>query len=479
MEMYNHSKSYKIGLFVLNNTATNLGLFLLGFYAFYGQNLLGLSAIIIGLIATSMRIFDGITDPIIGYFIDKTDGKFGKFKPFILTGNIIILLSVIAIFNTPLYFSSLGKYIWTTSFYIIYIIGYTFQTACTKGGQVVLTNDPKQRPLFSIFDTIYNTILFGGGTYLLMSVIAPRYESGLLNPELWRFVSLITALASFVCTVLAIIGIWEKDRREFFGVDSEAAKKIKGKDYLDIIKNNKAIQMLVIAASTDKLASSTMRGVEIYLFANIILNQKLQGNFSATTAIPITIVGVTGLYFARKSGLKKIFKFSTWGGLLSSVLLFFIGMKGNNINLFLGFMFVLKGFMAISTPIVIPMIADVTDYELHRSGRFVPGMMGTLFSFVDKMISSLATTLVGFSLAYAGVGKSIIQPNVFISEKFKIVMLVMYCLVPMLAFVASLISMRYYKLDKNRMEEIQLELNLKKNELNDKDLYENDNLELV
>lgn len=290
---------------------------------------------------------------------------------------------------------------------------------------------------------------------------------------------MITALASFVCTVLAIIGIWEKDRREFFGVDSEAAKKIKGKDYLDIIKNNKAIQMLVIAASTDKLASSTMRGVEIYLFANIILNQKLQGNFSATTAIPITIVGVTGLYFARKSGLKKIFKFSTWGGLLSSVLLFFIGMKGNNINLFLGFMFVLKGFMAISTPIVIPMIADVTDYELHRSGRFVPGMMGTLFSFVDKMISSLATTLVGFSLAYAGVGKSIIQPNVFVSEKFKIVMLVMYCLVPMLAFVASLISMRYYKLDKNRMEEIQLELNLKKNELNDKDLYENDNLELV
>ncbi|MGL5641583.1 MAG: MFS transporter, partial [Paraclostridium sp.] len=155
MEMYNHSKSYKIGLFVLNNSATNLALFLTFYYMYYTQNILGLSSVLVGIIATMMRLFDGITDPIIGYFIDKTNGRFGKFRPFMFVGNIIIVSSLFAIFNTPLALSQMGRYIWTTSFYVIYIIGYTFQTACTKGGQVVLTNDPKQRPLFSIFDTIY------------------------------------------------------------------------------------------------------------------------------------------------------------------------------------------------------------------------------------------------------------------------------------------------------------------------------------
>ncbi|MGL5950178.1 MAG: MFS transporter, partial [Cetobacterium sp.] len=42
------------------------------YYMYYSQNILGLSAVAVGLIATAMRLFDGITDPIIGYFIDKT-----------------------------------------------------------------------------------------------------------------------------------------------------------------------------------------------------------------------------------------------------------------------------------------------------------------------------------------------------------------------------------------------------------------------
>ncbi|WP_047395748.1 MFS transporter [Cetobacterium sp. ZOR0034] len=462
MEMYNRSKSYKIGLFVLNNSATNLAMFLTLYYMYYTQNILGLSGVLVGIIATCMRLFDGITDPIIGYFIDKTDGRFGKFRPFMLVGNIIIVTSLFAIFNTPLEFSQMGKYIWTTSFYVVYIIGYTFQTACTKGGQVVLTNDPKQRPLFSIFDTIYNTIIFTGGIYVLMSVIAPRYENGLLNPELWTFVSKSTVILSVICTILALIGIWEKDRSEFFGMNKSV--KLKFSDYVDVLKNNRAIQMLTIAASTDKLAINAMKGVSVYLFANILLDSKLQGSYSAMTGIPITIMGICGLFWARKVGLKKSFVATTWLGMISTVIVYILGMTGASTTLFLTFMFIQQGFSAVSSPIVIPMIADVTDYELYRSGKFIPGMMGTLFSFIDKFVSSLSTTIVGFALAYAGVSKTVISPNTFISAKFNSVVLFVYCIIPILGFVASLVAMKYYELNIEKMKDIQNSLNSQKNE---------------
>ena len=457
---YNQSKPYKIAMFVLNNSATNLPLFLFGYYMYYTQNILGLSGVIVGMIATSMRIFDGITDPIIGFFLDKTDGKFGKFRPFMLIGNLIIISCMLAIFNTPHGLTENGRYIWTTGFYILYIIGYTFQTACTKGGQVILTNDPKQRPLFSIFDTIYNTFIFTGGIYILMNIFAPRFENGLVNFNLWTSFSITIAISSFICTILAILGIWEKDRTEYFNLNT--GEKLKFKDYFEIIKNNRAIQMLIVAASTDKLAGTAINIAAVYLFSNVLLDSKLQGNFSAITGIPIVIIGIIGLNFARKFGLKKMFVITTWLGMISTIIMYILGLMNGNITLFLVFMFLQKGFAAVSTPIVIPMIADVTDYEKYRTGRFVPGMMGTLFSFIDKLISSLATTVVGFCLAYAGVSKSIILPNTFVSEKFNHAILFAYCALPIFGYLASLIAMKYYELTKERMEEIQKELANKK-----------------
>ena len=127
-------------------------------------------------------------------------------------------------------------------------------------------------------------------------------------------------------------------------------------------------------------------------------------------------------------------------------------------------MFVQQGFNAVSNPIVIPMIADVTDYELYRSGKFIPGMMGTLFSFVDKFVSSLSTMIVGFALAYAGVGNSIIAPDKFISPKFNSAILFVYCIIPILGYAASLVAMKYYELNNIKMAEIQKTLNLQKNE---------------
>ena len=69
---------------------------------------------------------------------------------------------------------------------------------------------------------------------------------------------------------------------------------------------------------------------------------------------------------------------------------------------YLGLYVIMRGFAAISTGVITPMIADVTDYEVYRTGNFVPGLIGTVFSFVDKFVSSFGATVVGLLCAMIG-----------------------------------------------------------------------------
>lgn len=101
VKQYNNAKLWQIGFFSLNNCATNIAMFLMMQYSYFTQNVLGLAAAIVGLIATGTRIFDAVTDPLVGFLVDRTNGRFGKFRPYMLVGNIIIWCSLIVIFNTP------------------------------------------------------------------------------------------------------------------------------------------------------------------------------------------------------------------------------------------------------------------------------------------------------------------------------------------------------------------------------------------
>ena len=92
-------------------------------------------------------------------------------------------------------------------------------------------------------------------------------------------------------------------------------------------------------------------------------------------------------------------------------------------------------------------------------------MMGTLFSFVDKMISSLATLIIGLVIAWAGYGNSIIEPNAPVNTKF--FMGILFCVygLPMIGHIASLIAMKFYTLDAEKMVEVRKTIQDKKEEL--------------
>lgn len=171
-------------------------------------------------------------------------------------------------------------------------------------------------------------------------------------------------------------------------------------------------------------------------------------------------------FIARRMGQKSAMLVGTWGAIVSAVGLFLLLLLGDpkslsftSLNLFtilfVGLNVIMAGFSGVAGNIVIPMTADCADYEVYRSGKYVPGLMGTLFSFVDKMISSLAGTFV--SLMIAAIGFKDTQPTPDTPYSAGIFWVTIACFIgaPMVGWILNLIALRFYPLTKAKMEEIQ------------------------
>lgn len=468
------AKLWQIAGFAFNNSATNLYWFFMNYITYYMTGFVGVSVVLASSFITMMRLWDGVTDPFIGYLVDKTNTKFGKNRPFMLIGNVILMTASGIMVHFTHALPDSARFVFFVPVYMLYIIGYTFQCVVTKSAQSCLTNDPKQRPLFAVFDGIYNTIILTLGPILYMSVLAPK--NGGFTEGFFHDVWIITAPLSFLLTCIAIFCISSKDRLEFFGLGKPVL--VKFRDYWEVLKHNRAIQMLVISAGTDKLAGQSQSNgtVGVIVYAIICGNAALQGAVTAYTSIPTMLFLLFGVgIIATRLGQRKAMLLGTYGALICcilSVVLFYAGdpstlslpavegFSGWNfftlafLLLWLGF----KGFSGISSNIVIPMTADCADYEVYRSGRYVPGLMGTLFSFVDKLISSLSTTIVGILCAMIGFRDTLPQLDTPFSPQLKFVgIFCMYGLV-IIGLVANIIAMKFYPLTAEKMQEIQGEI---------------------
>ena len=225
----NRAKLYQLALFPLNNGATNVYyVLILAYIATFGNNVLAIGTIFASVMVTGMRVFDAITDPIIGALMDRTNGKWGKFRPFMVIGNVIMAASTIVLYMiTPLIPASMqwARYVAFVVLYAIWVIGYTFQTSVTRSGQTVLTNDPKQRPMFTIFNTVGS--MAGMGVMQFLAPIVRAKVADYSSADFYAFLTPIGIITSIILTILAIIGIWEKDNPKYFGIGGEKQEKTK------------------------------------------------------------------------------------------------------------------------------------------------------------------------------------------------------------------------------------------------------------
>lgn len=485
----NRAKPYQLVLFPLNNGATNVYFVLiLSYVAQFGSSILHLG-IFASIMVTVMRVCDAITDPIIGAMMDRTSTRIGKFRPFMILGSAVMALSVITLYMLlPLIPETMMamRYVSFTVVYFIWVLGYTFQTSVTRAGQTVLTNDPNQRPMFTIFNTV-GSLLGMGIMQFLIPLVKAMYDvkdaagnvitSGYANPMVYCIITPIGIGISVLLTILAIIGIAEKDRPEFYGLGGKQ-EKVKISEYLTIIKANKPMQRLMVAGAGCKLALAIATNTTVLL----ALYGIVMGNYNSLY-LPMMVLGyvcavpffLLSMRTSQKKGQRAsliryvsvalicyvgvlvLLLISDYGN--PSLMLSFPFKGGSAINLytvlFIVFFGVGYGAYYATADMPIPMVADCSDYETYRSGKYIPGIMGTMFSLVDKLVSSLAQTLVAFIfLACAGLADLPTDSTPY-SMGIKVAVIVMFCVIPMLAWGATLLAMKGYSLTGEKMKEIQ------------------------
>ena len=515
------AKMWEIMMYALNNTSTNTYMMVVGYISYFLIGIVGLASVLAGSIVTIMRVWDGVTDPFVGMMVDKTNGKFGKNRPFIVIGQVIMFATTFVMFNFIPKMGTGVRFVAFIIIYMIYILGYTCQCVVTKSAQTCLTNDPKQRPIFAMCDTVYNIILMNIVIPVIVTdSLVPKFTltaennaaeiaslvaqnpalagiveksggnlSAFYNPGLFTTMQLMFGGLSAVFAVCAIIALWRKDRPKYFGLGT--TQKVGVKDYVDTLAHNRAIQMLVVSASTDKLFMSTMSNstVMICLFGIIFGNYAAFSSYSQITSIPIALISILLMNkIARQMGQKASMMTGTYGGIIGSIIitlfLVFVNPRGDASKFAIpafriirpdtwgtlftgwsavGLIFILlviawRGVQALSSSIVITMTADCADYEVYRTGKYVPGLMGTLFSFVDKLVSSFAPMVAGVMFSMCGyTDHNPVMGDPVTPGLRGGVVFCAYGMI-MIGLVCNLIAMKFYPLTKEKMEEIQDEV---------------------
>ena len=476
----NRAKPYQLVLFPLNNGATNVYYVLvLSYIATFGSKVLALSMIFASVMVTGMRLFDAITDPIIGALMDRTNGKFGKFRPFMVIGNLIMAVSILVLYClTPLIPATMmwARYAMFVALYAVWVIGYTFQTSCTRSGQTVLTNDPKQRPLFTIFNTV-GSLLGMGAMQFFAPILAKNYEGGYGSAGFFRMLAPLGIVISILLTLLAVIGIWEKDQPKYFGIGGEKTEKLKVSEYVQIIKENKPMQRLMVAGAGCKLALSIATNTTVLC----MLYGCMMGNYDGLY-LPMMVLGYvfsvpfflltvrTSQKKGQKASLMRYVSVALvcyvgvfvllllWKQDSAAFSLSLLGEGGLSINLYTVLFILLFGIgygaYYATADMPIPMVADCSDYETYQSGKYIPGIMGTLFSLVDKLVSSLSATVVGVAVSFIGLESLPTQYDPY-TPGMNVVVIVLFCVIPMVAWAATLIAMKGYSLTGEKMKEIQ------------------------
>ena len=476
----NRAKPYQLVLFPLNNGATNVYYVLvLSYIATFGSKVLALSMIFASVMVTGMRLFDAVTDPIIGALMDRTNGKFGKFRPFMVIGNLIMAVSILVLYClTPLIPATMmwARYAMFVALYAVWVIGYTFQTSCTRSGQTVLTNDPKQRPLFTIFNTV-GSLLGMGAMQFFAPILAKNYEGGYGSAGFFRMLAPVGIVISILLTLLAVVGIWEKDQPKYFGIGGEKIEKLKVSEYVQIIKENKPMQRLMVAGAGCKLALSIATNTTVLC----MLYGCMMGNYDGLY-LPMMVLGYvfsvpfflltvrTSQKKGQKASLMRYVSVALvcyvgvfvllllWKQDSAAFSLSLLGEGGLSINLYTVLFILLFGIgygaYYATADMPIPMVADCSDYETYQSGKYIPGIMGTLFSLVDKLVSSLSATVVGVAVSFIGLESLPTQYDPY-TPGMNVVVIVLFCVIPMVAWAATLIAMKGYSLTGEKMKEIQ------------------------
>lgn len=469
---YRRAKTWQIAFSQLNNGSSMAFFALMGMVSYIANQGYGIAVAAVGFVLTASRIFDGVFDPLAALVIDKLNTRFGKIRIVLAAGWFIRALAAMTLF---VWASSDGfGIVFFVILYLIYIAGSSIMDIAGNMLQPVMSNDPSQRPLIGVWATIFNYMFPMAFSLVTTMVILPRYGNEYTVPMLANVCTLYV-VASLIILLISFIGITPVDKPEnFHGINQgKPEDEVKFRDMLRFLKGNRPFQLYIISSVSDKLAQQTVSQtiVSTMMFGILIGDIQLGTMISMISMLPGIIFAIVGGKYAGKFGSKNTVVTWTWictviavvGVLFCSVIdMRKIPDSALLMVLFFLILLLLNGAKMCVTTGSNTMRADIVDYELDRSGKYMPATVTATYNFVDQIVTSLSAAIVTGSVALIGFTDALPQPTDAPSTPIFIVTMFLYFGMAIIGWIFILISMRFYKLTKSEMVSVHKRIQQKK-----------------
>lgn len=408
---------------------------LLAQVTYYVTEVVGLSVGVAGTIFLVSKLFDGFTDLIVGFIIDKTNTKLGKARPYELF-TIPLWIGISLLFSTP-NFGYNGKIIYV--FVIYTLINSVFATFLQSSETVYLGRaviDDQQRG---------KVMALSGVIVMLISAIASIVLPQLMNtlgkqPGGWSKIGMVYAIPMATLGMIRFIFIKEQN----IGTGSADSKQLGYRESVKILLQNKYIFIFAIIVTLANLVQYITSIVGTYYF-NYILGDISLLSFVGMLGLIAPFILLLFPLAMRTIGAVNFVRIGV-GVAIAGNLLKFIG-QTNIAMLMIGQMLAGIGASTI-TMMNSVFILQCIDYGEYKTGKRVEGLPTALNNFASKLGSGIASIGIGAVMAAAGyVGSATQQTEAALKS-----IIALYTIIPAIICILMLIVLQLFDLEKKLPE---------------------------
>ncbi len=447
----------QVYLYSIGNIANTAIFAFVGTYImFYYTNILGISATVAGTIFMVARIVDAFTDPIMGMIIDRTNTKkFGKYRPYIMFGSPLLGIIFVVMFMAP-DLSMGGKIVYAYTSYILYSLAWTCVQIPQLALPIILSNNTTRRTkIQAIFQAVGN---IGNIAVTSLAIHMLSWFGGDGSKEAWFTVAVIFAIFSTIMFIGSAMSVRKLDVFNPSQASRVASgEKISLKDRIKVITSNTALLMVLISFGTDSLAIQIGNGLNMYFFKyNMGEKQHLMGALGwSTTIFSFILIALVGWYVG-KLGKKN--------GIIVAELLAIVAAVGllftPSHNTFLVMVFLIGSLLigAITNMLSRSAVLDSANYAEWKTGINGSALVSSTFTFVNKLSQAFGAFIMGYVLDFVGYAPNLAQQS---PATLKAI-LYMKTLIPIFAFICSVIAMKFYPIDKKTESEMEAFINDKR-----------------
>lgn len=366
-----------------------------GYITYFGTDIVGVSALAMGNILLISRIFDGVTDLMMGAVIDKTKSKKGKARPWILRAMIPFALFTILLFALPVNFGAGAKIVWIFVMYNLYAIAYTALGCAMNTLNIRLTRNEKEinsLSTFMMFGMILGNVVINASAVGILTALSGGSSN--YTQSAFIIMAIILSVVSLLGSILTYVTTKEIPDEEKRVEQKESTLKS-----VSALLKNKYWMMQLLNTVCIYLGLYCRLAAMIYYGLYVLKNPGLIPVLVIADNVPSLIAMPFALGISNKIGKRKTSLIGLCCTMIGFALMF---LNIYNLPIFiLGL--VIKGIcFAPVQGVGNAFVADSALYGEWKFGVKSEGMAYSAISFANKVSSGLSGVLVGWVLGLTG-----------------------------------------------------------------------------